>query len=67
MTKQKPKYKYLKVLQGYYSSSCGWEDLVEAEIKNKEEMKEFRQNIKDYAENETYPHRVIKRRVLNEV
>lgn len=31
MTKQKPKYKYLKVLQGYYSSSYGWEDLVEAE------------------------------------
>ena len=66
MTKQKPKYKYLKVLQGYYSAHCGWEDLVEAEIKNKEEMKEFRQNIKDYEENETYPHRVIKRRVLNE-
>lgn len=62
-----PKYKYLKVLQGYYSSSYGWADLVEAEIKNKEDMKEFRQDIKDYEENEPYPHRVIKRRVLNEV
>ena len=61
-----PKYKYLKVLQGYYSDIHGWEDLVEAEIKNKEEMKEFRQNIKDYAENEPYAHRVIKRRILNE-
>ena len=66
MTKQKPKYKYLKVLQGYYSPSYGWEDLVEAEIKNEEEMRDFRQDIKDYEENEPYPHRVIKRRVLNE-
>lgn len=60
-----PKYKYLKVLQGNYG--YGWADLVEAEIKNVQEMKEFRSDAAAYAENEPqYQHRVIRRRVLNE-
>ena len=64
--KRKTKYTYLKVLQGYYGY-CGWEDLTCADSKNPDEMKEFRQDIRDYRENEPqYPHRVITRRELND-
>lgn len=62
--KKRNKYVYMTVLQGNYGH--GWEDLVEADVNNKEELKEFRADVAAYTENESYPHRVIRRRVLNE-
>ena len=62
--KKRNKYIYTAVLQGNYGQ--GWEDLVEADVNNKEELKAFRENVMEYAENDPYPHRVIRRRVLNE-
>ena len=62
--KKRNKYIYMAVLQGNYGQ--GWEDLVEADVNNKEELKELRADVAEYAENEPYPHRIIRRRVLNE-
>lgn len=52
------KYTYLKVLQGYYSH--GWEDLCASE-----DIREIRNNLKDYRENEGGTYRIINRRELN--
>jgi hypothetical protein len=57
------KYTYLFVVQGYYGAGYGWEDLCASE-----DRKEAREDLKSYRENETqYPHRMIRRRELNEV
>lgn len=55
---RKNKYIYLYVVQGNYG--CGWEDLTQSE-----NYAEARQDLKDYRENEPYPHRLIHRRELN--
>ena len=62
--KKQNKYIYLKVLQGQYDG-CTWDDLAEADLSNVEELKKFKNDVKAYRENESYPHRVIRRRVLN--
>jgi hypothetical protein len=54
------KYTYLKVLQGFYRGSYGWEDLTA-----EESFKEIKQRLKEYRENEGGTYRVINRRVLN--
>ena len=54
------KYNYLFVVQGYYSTTYGWEDLIEST-----NYKEARADLKDYRENESeYPHRMIRHREL---
>ena len=64
MTTTKNKYKYVCVLQGMYG--CGWEDIIEADKSDSQELRELRENLRDYRENEPqYPHRIITRRVLN--
>jgi len=61
MKKRKNKYTYLHVVQGYYSSQYGWEDLTQSE-----DRKESRQTLKEYNENERdYGHRLIRRREKN--
>ena len=62
--KKQNKYIYLKVLQGQYDG-CTLDDLAEADLSNVEELKKFKNDVKAYRENESYPHRVIRRRVLN--
>ena len=58
---KKNKYLYLWVIQGYYDSQYGWEDVDQSE-----NYKDARNNLKLYRENETnYPHRMIQRRELN--
>jgi len=65
MARKQPKYIYLKVLQGCYDGSS-WDDLVFAEEKSYKEMKEFRDDVRAYRENEPqYPHRVVRRREAN--
>jgi hypothetical protein len=58
--KKKNKWKYEHIVQGNYGQ--GWED-VTAE----ESYSEARQRLKEYNENESYPHRIITRRVLPEL
>lgn len=59
MKKSKNKYLYLFIVQGNYG--YGWDDLEECET-----YYEARTAWKDYAINEVnYPHRIIRRRVLN--
>ena len=59
MKKTKNKYLYLFIVQGNYG--YGWDDLEDCET-----YREARIAWKDYAINESnYPHRIIKRRVLN--
>jgi hypothetical protein len=55
---KKNKYKYLYVLQGYYSY-C-WEDLTASES-----LTEVKQNKNEYHDNERGTYRIIKRRELN--
>lgn len=62
--KKQNKYIYTKVLQGQYDGRT-WEDLSEADLNDAEELKQFRSDVRDYRENEPYPHRVIRRRTLN--
>ncbi len=66
IVKDDKKYKYIKVLQGNYG--YGWDDLVEYENPDDEEVrKEIKEDWKSYQENEVeYPHRIIQRRVLVE-
>jgi hypothetical protein len=55
------KYLYMFVVQCYYASQYGYEDVTEAD-----NYKEGKQYLKDYRINEPeYSHRMIKRRVLN--
>ena len=54
------KYLYLYVLQGYYVSGYGWEDLTQSES-----YKEIKSDYLSYRENEDYSHRIINRRELN--
>lgn len=59
------KTREVKVLQGNYG--YGWDDLCEYDAKNKTQMKELRDDVKVYRENEPHAlHRVITRRVANE-
>lgn len=63
-SRSNPKFITVKVLQGNYG--YGWDDLLEADPNDEKEMKEFRDNIKDYKQNEPqYAHRVITRRIKN--
>ena len=56
------KYIYLHVVQGYYSSHYGWEDLCESE-----DRQEARRDLRVYVENEReFPHRLIQRREPNQ-
>ena len=56
------KYIYYKVLQGNYG--YGWDDLCSYDTADADEMKELRDDIKSYRENEHIPLRVIRRRVI---
>ncbi len=56
------KYRYLHVLQGYYGSTFGWEDLTQSEDKQ-----EIRDDLQAYIENEGECYRVIMRREPREV
>ncbi len=60
--KYKPKRtREYRVLQGDYGS--GWDDLVSYDTKDEQQMKDLRQNWKDYRDNEpNVPHRIITRR-----
>lgn len=54
------KYRYLYVLQGFYSR--GWADLTQSE-----DYTEIREDHRDYKRNEAGQYRIISRRVLNTV
>ncbi len=55
------KYTYLNVVQGYYGSLYGWEDVCASES-----FKEAYGDLLAYRENERkYDHRLIQRRELN--
>jgi hypothetical protein len=56
---KKRKWKYVFVIQGNYGQ--GWEDVTE-----EESFSEARKRLKEYNENEQYPHRRITRKVLNQ-
>ena len=60
--KRKNKYLYLWVIQGWYGSQYGWEDVDQSE-----NWRDARDSLKSYRENETnYSHRMIQRRELND-
>ena len=61
--KKKNKYTYLKVLQMLYDGT--WYDVICADKNDKEDMADFRANIKDYLENTNDIYRVISRREQN--
>jgi len=54
------KFTYLYVLQSDYGYGHGFEDLVTSE-----NMREVRDNLKEYRDNEGGAYRIIKRRELN--
>lgn len=56
------KYIYYKVLQGNYG--YGWDDLCSYDTSDPGQMKELRDDLKSYRENEGVPLRVIRRREL---
>lgn len=45
-------------VQGYYVNQYGWECVVKEETRE-----EARKRLREYNENEPYPHRIIKKRV----
>ena len=55
------KFEYLWIVQGYYGSQYGYEDLTASE-----NLKDAKQTLKEYRNNESYLFRLIQRRVLNE-
>lgn len=55
------KYIYLFVVQGWYDSQYGWEDLCASE-----NLREAAAWLRDYRSNEPNRHRLIQRRELNE-
>lgn len=56
------KWRTEHIVQGYYSSSYGWEDETSEDTR-----KEALQRLREYRANmPQYPHRLIRRRVLNE-
>jgi hypothetical protein len=59
----KRKYTYLKVLQMLYDGK--WHDEISADKSDKEDLKEFHDDVKSYVENTNYTYRVIERRVPN--
>ena len=61
--KKKNKYTYLKVLQMLYDGT--WYDVICADKNDKEDMADFRVNIKAYLENTNDIYRVISRREQN--
>lgn len=64
MSKNNPKTIAVKVLQGNYG--YGWDDLCQYDIRDSDQMKELKDDVKAYNENEPgIPHRVITRRIPN--
>ncbi len=60
------RYIYLRVLQGYYASAHGWEDIGEADSASLEEMRALRDDLRAYRANAPeYAYRIIKRREPN--
>ena len=58
------KMKEVKVLQGYYDN--GWEDLEEVDADDIQGVRELKDDLKSYDENERqYAHRIITRKVPN--
>lgn len=53
------KYIYLFVVQGYYHV-CGWEDLCASES-----YREARRDLESYNDEESYRHRIVRRREPN--
>ena len=56
------KYIYMYVLQGYYHSTYGWEDISAGESKYEagEDLRCYRRNAPEYS------YRLVKRRYVNE-
>ena len=61
---KKNKYRYLWVIQGYYSC-YGWEDLSEYD-KSEYSWKDVVHDYKEYKISDSSPKRIINRRELNE-
>ncbi len=59
------KYEYLLVVQGYYATTYGWEDLSEYP-QTPEGRKAANHDLRECLMNGE-PHRIIRRRVLAEV
>lgn len=55
------KFKYLWIVQGHYGCSCGWEDVTASD-----NLKEAIQDLKDHRDNQSYPFRLIQRRILTQ-
>ena len=60
MTIKQTKYKYVKVIQGYFGQ--GWEDVSEYD---KSGFIQLKNDLKEYRLSNTGAYRVIDRRVLN--
>ena len=60
MTVKQTKYKYVKVIQGYFG--YGWEDVSEYD---KADFYAVKNDLKEYRLSNTGAYRVIDRRVLN--
>ena len=60
MTTKQTKYKYVKVIQGYFG--YGWEDVSEYD---KADFSIVKNDLKEYRLSNTGTYRVIDRRVLN--
>ena len=68
--KKSNKYTYLKIIQQYYASNYGWEDVSQYDcdstnwIANKAERDCYKSDLKEY-NTLGYPTRVIHRKELN--
>lgn len=60
------KYNYLVVIQGYYATGYGWEDVSEYD-NTPQGRKDARQDIKEYRLSGPYAFRLINRRELKQV
>lgn len=59
--KKNNKYRYIKVIQGCVEGQ--WCDYTFYDKNDRDEMKQLRDDLKSYRENDPYPIRVILRRV----
>lgn len=60
--KRQNKYRYLKVLQGFFEDT--WCDLIACETNDRKEVADFKESVRLYRENDPRPYRVIHRRIL---
>lgn len=65
METNKNKYQYLAVLQRWVEG-CGWCDECFYDVRDREQMSDARNDLRDYRKYERDPFRIIHRRVPND-